>query len=110
MARVGHPGDFLWGKELGGIVSLIRSCDICLVGGSSSCSSGISGVIRLEISWASRVGGGRGGRGGPFLFCGRGSGGTRCLGGCDMTNQSVRDPNRRICILWKNTSISSAAS
>ena len=80
VARAGHPGGLLWGKELGGTISFIQSCDICLVGGSSPCSSRISGVICLEVSWTSRIGGGSGGRGGPFLFCGRGSGGTRCLG------------------------------
>ena len=110
MTHIGHPGDFLQGKELGGTISFIRSGDICLVGGSSSCSSGISGVIRLEVSGTSHSGGGSGSRGCPFFFCGLGNRGTRCLGGCNMTNQSVRDPNRRICVLWKNTSISSATS
>ena len=36
-----------------------------------------------------------------FVFCGHSGGGTRCLGDCNMTNQPVRDPNWRICVLWE---------
>lgn len=91
-------------------MSLIWSCVICLVDGSSSCSSGLSGVSRLKNSGTSHIGRGSGCRGGPFLFCGRGKEGTRCLGGCDMVNQSVRDPNWRICVLCIFSSAAATAA
>ena len=80
VAWTGRPGGLLQGKGLGEAISCIWSCDTCLVGGSMPCSSGISDVSRPEVSGISRIGRGSGGRGSPFLFWGRSSGGIGCLG------------------------------
>lgn len=86
VARTGRPGGFLWCKGIGGSWSLMQSRDICLVGGSTICSSGISTAGCLRVCWTFQVGGEGRGRGVPFLFCGRSNGGTRCLGDCHMAN------------------------
>ena len=104
-----HPGGLLQGKGLGGAISCIWSCDICLVGGSVLCSSRISNVSCPRVSSASRAGRGRGGRGGFFLFRDHGGGVIWYPGSWDMANQSVWNPTWRVCVLWKNTSISLAA-
>ena len=106
VAWVGQPGIFLRARGSGGVTSCMWSWDICLVGGSIPCSSRVSDVSCLHVGSISLAGGGSRGRGGLFLFRHLGSWGIWYPRGWDMANQLVWNPNWRICILWKNISIS----